>query len=100
MLNSTRRRHRAKPSKSAEHRNVRRRPRGLPLCAPCQWRRRAGSFRMAKRMIAGVGVLLCLALLVAWRLDLGGTPVAKAQVAPPDVPVVAGAVTAQDVPQF
>jgi len=58
---------------------------------------------MAKRIIAGLGVLLCVAVFVAWRLDLGGpTPDARAQAAapPPGIPVTAGVVTAQDVPRY
>jgi multidrug efflux system membrane fusion protein len=56
---------------------------------------------MAKRLFAGFGVLLCLALLGLWWLDLGsGPPHAAAQAAPPEVPVTAGVVIAQDVPQF
>jgi membrane fusion protein, multidrug efflux system len=57
--------------------------------------------RFAGRIFAGLGVLLSLALLVLWRLDLGSTlPSASAQVGPPEIPVTAGVVTAQDVPQF
>ena len=56
---------------------------------------------MAKRIFAGLGVLLCLGLLALWRLDVAsGLPSARAQVAPPEVPVTAGVVTAQDVPQI
>jgi membrane fusion protein, multidrug efflux system len=56
---------------------------------------------MAKRLFAGLGALLCLALLGLWWLDLGsGPPHAAAQAAPPEVPVTAGVVTARDVPQF
>ncbi len=56
---------------------------------------------MAKRIFAGLSVLLCLALLGLWWLDLGsGPPHAAAQAAPPEVPVTAGVVTARDVPQF
>ena len=56
---------------------------------------------MAKRLFAGFGVLLCLALLGLWWLDFGSGPLhAVAQGAPPEVPVTAGVVTAQDVPQF
>jgi multidrug efflux system membrane fusion protein len=56
---------------------------------------------MAKRVFAGLGVVLCLALVALWRFGLGsGLPAAKAQFAPPEVPVTAGVVTARDVPQF
>ena len=56
---------------------------------------------MAKRLFAGLGVLLGLAVLGVWWLDLGsGPPHAVAQIAPPEVPVTAGVVTARDVPQF
>ena len=54
---------------------------------------------MVKRIFAGLGVLACLALLVLWRFGFdGGAPVARAQVAPPGIPVTAGVVIAQDVP--
>jgi multidrug efflux system membrane fusion protein len=57
--------------------------------------------RFAGRIFAGLGALLCLALLVMWRLDPGSTlQSANAQVGPPEIPVTAGVVTAQDVPQF
>jgi len=56
---------------------------------------------MAKRILAGLGVVLCLALLGLWWLDFGsGPPPAAAQIGPPEIPVTAGVVTAQDVPQF
>ena len=56
---------------------------------------------MAKRIFAGLGVLLGLALLTLWWLGLGSAPpAAKAQLAPPEVPVTAGVVAARDVPQF
>jgi membrane fusion protein, multidrug efflux system len=56
---------------------------------------------MAKRIFAGLGIVLCLALLGLWRLDPGGGPrPAAAQVGPPEIPVTAGIVTTQDVPQF
>ena len=60
---------------------------------------------MAKRIVAGLGVVLCLALLALWRFGLvGGLPSAKAEVqaqpAPPGVPVTAGVVVAQDVPKL
>jgi len=56
---------------------------------------------MAKRIFAGLGVVLCLALLGLWRLGVGDTvPSARAQVAPSAVPVTAGTVVARDVPQF
>jgi len=56
---------------------------------------------MIKRILAGLVVLACLVLLVLWRFGLdGGAPVASAQVPPPGIPVTAGVVTAQDVPQF
>jgi multidrug efflux system membrane fusion protein len=56
---------------------------------------------MAKRVFAGLGVVLCLALVALWRFGLGsGLPTAKAQLAPPEIPVTAGVVTTRDVPQF
>src|ERR1700722_437970 len=56
---------------------------------------------MAKRINAGLGGLLCLALLAVWRFTSGdGVPLAHAQTAPPEVPVIAGVVVAQDVPQY
>ncbi|MGA3397801.1 MAG: efflux RND transporter periplasmic adaptor subunit [Acetobacteraceae bacterium] len=56
---------------------------------------------MAKRIFAGLCAVLCLASLALWRLDLGSAlPRAAAQVAPSEVPVTAGVVTAQDVPQY
>lgn len=55
---------------------------------------------MAKRWIGGVGLLLCLAVVAWWRLSLDAAPTAKAQAAPPEVPVTAGVVTARDVPQY
>jgi multidrug efflux system membrane fusion protein len=56
---------------------------------------------MAKRIFAGLGVVVCLAVLALWRLDLArGLPNANAQVTPPEVPVTAGVVTAQDVPRY
>jgi multidrug efflux system membrane fusion protein len=56
---------------------------------------------MAKRIIAGLGGLLCLALLAVWQLTPGGSvPTAHAQSAPAEVPVTAGVVTAQDVPEY
>jgi multidrug efflux system membrane fusion protein len=56
---------------------------------------------MAKPIIAGLGGLLCLALLAVWRFAPGaGVPTAHAQTAPPEVPVTAGVVIAQDVPQY
>lgn len=54
---------------------------------------------MAKRIFAGLGVLLGLALLGLWWVDLGsGPPHAAAQVAPPEVPVTVGVVTTRDMP--
>jgi membrane fusion protein, multidrug efflux system len=56
---------------------------------------------MAKSVIAGLGGLLCLALLGAMRFTIGNSvPPAQAQGAPPEVPVTAGVVVAQDVPQY
>jgi membrane fusion protein, multidrug efflux system len=56
---------------------------------------------MAKRVFAGLGVFVCLALLALWRLGLGsGMPAAKAQFAPPEIPVTAGVVVARDMPQY
>jgi membrane fusion protein, multidrug efflux system len=56
---------------------------------------------MAKRLFAGFGVLLCLALLGLWWLDLGrGPPHAAAQVAPAEIPVTPGVVTAKDMPEY
>ncbi len=56
---------------------------------------------MARRFFAGLGVMLCLALLAGWWLGPGSTlPRATAQIASPEVPVTAGVVTAQDVPQY
>jgi multidrug efflux system membrane fusion protein len=56
---------------------------------------------MAKRIIAGLSGVLCVALLVVWRFAPGqGVPAAYAQTAPPEVPVTAGVVAAQDVPQY
>jgi membrane fusion protein, multidrug efflux system len=55
---------------------------------------------MAKRWLGGVGLLLCLAAVAWWRLSLDAGPTAKAQAAPPEVPVTPGVVTARDVPQY
>src|SRR5579862_1432509 len=56
---------------------------------------------MAKRLFAGFGALLCLALLGLWWLDLGsGPPHAAAQAAPQAIPVTPGVVTAKDMPVF
>ena len=56
---------------------------------------------MARRIVAGLGVMLCLGLLGLWWLNIGaGVPRAAAQVAPSEIPVTAGVVTAQDVPQY
>src|ERR1700691_2728294 len=57
---------------------------------------------MAKRIVAGLSLVLCLALLTMWRLDGfdPAVPKAKADAAPPGVPVTAGVVTAQNVPQL
>ena len=56
---------------------------------------------MAKRIIACLGGLLCLALLATWRfIPGGGVPAAHAQTAQMEVPVTAGVVVAQDVPQY
>jgi multidrug efflux system membrane fusion protein len=56
---------------------------------------------MAKAIIAGLGGLLCLALLAVWQFSPGGgVPAARAQTAQQAVPVIAGVVVAQDVPQY
>jgi multidrug efflux system membrane fusion protein len=55
---------------------------------------------MSKRLFGGLGLLLCLAAVAWWRLSLDAGPVAKAQAAPPEVPVTPGVVTARDVPQY
>lgn len=55
---------------------------------------------MAKRWLGGFGLLLCLAVLAWWRLALDAGPTAKAQAAPPDVPVTPGVVVARDMPQY
>jgi multidrug efflux system membrane fusion protein len=56
---------------------------------------------MAKQMFAGLGVLLCLASLAPWRPGVE-TPIARAwaQTTPPEVPVTAGVVVSQDVPEY
>ena len=54
---------------------------------------------MARRIVAGLGVMLCLGLLGLWWLNIGaGVPRAAAQVAPSEIPVTAGVVTAQAYP--
>ena len=55
---------------------------------------------MAKRWFGGVGLLLCLVAVAWWRFSLDAGPAAKAQAAPPEVPVTAGVVTARDMPQY
>jgi membrane fusion protein, multidrug efflux system len=55
---------------------------------------------MAKRLFGGLGLLLCLAAVAWWRLSLDAGPTAKAQAAPPEVPVTSGVVTARDMPQY
>jgi multidrug efflux system membrane fusion protein len=57
---------------------------------------------MAKRIVGGLSLVLCLALLTMWRLDgfAPAVPKAKADDAPPGVPVTAGVVTVQNVPQL
>ncbi len=56
---------------------------------------------MSKRALGGVSLLVLLAAVALWRLDLGtGLPRAKAQIAPPDIPVTPGVVVARDVPQI
>jgi membrane fusion protein, multidrug efflux system len=55
---------------------------------------------MAKRLFGGLGLLLCLAAVAWWRLSLDASPTAKAQAAPPEVPVTPGVVTARDMPQY
>ena len=57
---------------------------------------------MSRRAWGGAGVMLLLIVAAAvWRLGLD-TPMehAKAQSAPPEVPITPGVVTAQDVPEF
>jgi hypothetical protein len=54
-----------------------------------------------KRILAGLVIFAGLVLVVVWRFGLGsGAPVASAQVPPPGIPVTAGVVTAQDMPQL
>lgn len=56
---------------------------------------------MSKRALGGVSLLLLLAAVAVWRLGFDtGVPGAKAQFAPPEVPVTPGVVVARDVPQF
>jgi membrane fusion protein, multidrug efflux system len=55
---------------------------------------------MTKRWFGGVGLLLCLAAVAWWRLSLDAAPTAKAQAAPPEVPVTPGVVSVRDVPQY
>jgi multidrug efflux system membrane fusion protein len=56
---------------------------------------------MAKRLLAGLCLLMCLALLALWRFGADATvPKASAQTGSPAVPVTAGVVTAQNVPQL
>jgi membrane fusion protein, multidrug efflux system len=55
---------------------------------------------MARRWLGGLGLLLCLAAVAWWRLSLDASPTAKAQAAPPEVPVTPGVVTARDMPQY
>lgn len=55
---------------------------------------------MAKRVLAGIGLVLCVAAAALWRFDFDVAPTAKAQPAPQDVPVTPGVVVARDVPQY
>src|SRR5580704_3222951 len=56
---------------------------------------------MAKQIIAGVIVLLFLAVTALWKFGLENSlPAAHAQLPPPEVPVTAGVVTKQNVPQL
>jgi membrane fusion protein, multidrug efflux system len=57
-------------------------------------------FGMTRRLLGGFGLLLCLAAVAWWRLSLDAGPTAKAQAAPPEVPVTPGVVTARDMPQY
>ncbi len=55
---------------------------------------------MARRWFGGIGLLLCLAAVAWWRLSLDAAPAARAQAAPPEVPVTPGVVAVRDVPQY
>lgn len=56
---------------------------------------------MAKRIFAGLVVLLGLGGLAVWHFaPRAGVPGARAQTAPPAVPVTVGTVTARDVPRY
>jgi membrane fusion protein, multidrug efflux system len=56
---------------------------------------------MSRRALAGVGLLLIVAVIAAWRLGITTEPpAAKALEAPPEVPVTPGIVTARDVPEY
>jgi membrane fusion protein, multidrug efflux system len=55
---------------------------------------------MTRRLLGGFALLLCLAAVAWWRLSLDAGPTAKAQAAPPEVPVTSGVVTARDMPQY
>ena len=56
---------------------------------------------MSKRAWGGAVLVVVLAAVALWRLGLdAGLPGAKAQIAPPDIPVTPGVVAVRDVPQF
>lgn len=56
---------------------------------------------MSKRALGGVGLLVLLAAVVAWRLGLdSGVSHAKAQIPSPAVPVTPGVVIARDMPVY
>ena len=56
---------------------------------------------MSKRVLAGVALVLLLAGLAAWRLGADDSVSdAKAQIAPPSIPVTQGIVTARDMPVY
>ncbi len=56
---------------------------------------------MSKRALGGLGLLVLLAAVVAWRLGLDrGVSHAKAETPPPAVPVTPGIVTASNMPVY
>jgi multidrug efflux system membrane fusion protein len=55
---------------------------------------------MSRRALAGVGLLLFVAVVAAWFDLTTKPPQAKAQAAPPEVPVTPGVVTARDVSEY
>src|SRR5689334_5045675 len=56
---------------------------------------------MGRRALAAVVVIALAAIVAIWRLSVGSeTPPAAAQTPPPEIPVTAGTVVAQDVPVF